>query len=466
VAAAGRSVEPGPRPGDEVIARLERIPISRFHTRLTALLGFGTFFDSYDSLAIGVALSVVFQTLHISLVNTGILISIAYLGQFVGAILFGVLSERIGRKKAFLASIAIFGLCSLGAALAHSYESLFWFRLVEGIGLGGEVPVAASLLNEYVLGAHRGKLVAIYETLFSWGLFLTPLVGYVLMGTLGPELGWRLLFAIGLLPALWAIVGWWLLPESARWLVDKGRIGEAGAIVGRIEAELQRRGVELPAPGVRVQADIKPTRFAELFSHDYRRRTLLTWIQWFMCYFITYGYITWLPGLYVRVGHLPPQMGLLLTALSSACSVAVGYSMAAVLDSIGRKAVFTFLFGVAAAGALLGVVLISQHVTGWPALFAVAVVMLIGSGGNSLGVYVYTPELYPTRMRAWGTAAASSMNRIASFIAPILVGVLLGAGLGIQSVFGMFAVAALIGMVGMMTLGIETKQKTLEELSQ
>ena len=454
------------READEIIARLERIPYAGFHRRLMALLGVGTFFDAYDTLAIAGALTMIFATLHISLANAGLLGGIAYVGEFVGAILFGILSEVIGRKRAFLISLAFFGVLSLASAFSWNFQSLFWFRLLEGVGLGGEVPIAGAMFNEYVQGSNRGRRVLLYEALFPWGLFLTPLIGYALISVAGPALGWRLLFVIGFLPALWAIVGAFLMPESTRWLVDKGRISEAKRIVEGIEQSLPREGGQLPSAEVIVRADVKPTRFGELFSGAYRSRTALTWILWFMTFFVTYGFQVWLPSLYVRVGHLPLSESLLLTAATSALSVIVAYVAAGIIDRAGRKPLFTWAFVLIILGALLGFVeVFAFHMTTWVALLLAGIVMQVGYSVCSMSVYTYTPELYPTRMRGWGTAAASSMSRAASFLAPVLVGLVLADQGSIGPVFLMFAAAGLIGLIAILTLGIETKGRPLEDLS-
>jgi putative MFS transporter len=454
--------------GDEVVARLERLPFSGFHTRLMALLGVGTFFDAFDTLAIASALTLIFATLHISLAEAGLLGGIAYIGEFFGAIVFGVLSERIGRKWSFLVSLAFFGLMSLISAFAWNFQSLFWIRLLEGVGLGGEVPIAGALFNEYVQGSRRGRYVLFYEALFPWGLFLTPLISIGLISWVGPAMGWRLLFGIGgVVPIVWAALGVLLMPESVRWLVDKGEVARAEEVVAGMEAGLTRQGRALPPVTVTVRADVKPTRFGELFSPQYARRTALTWILWFMTYFVTYGFQVWLPSLYVRVGHLPPTRGLLLTAVTSALSVIVAYVTASLIDSVGRRPLFLVAFVLIFLGGVLGFFeVFAFHLTTWVALFVAAIVMQVGYSVCSMSVYTYTPELYPTRMRGWGTAAGSSMNRLASFLAPVLVGLVLAARAGIGPVFLMFAGAGVVGFVAMATLGIETKGRPLEELSE
>ncbi|WP_206922395.1 MFS transporter [Alicyclobacillus suci] len=452
---------------DAVISRLERVPIYGFHRKLIAKLGMATFFDSYDNLALSVVLVVILESFHVSLANAGFLAGIAYIGQFVGALLFGYLSEKIGRKKALLTSMFLFGIFSLVAALAWSFQSLVWFRLLEGVGLGGEVPIAGALVNEYMVGKQRGRYVTIYETFFTWGLFLTPLIGYVVLGAFGSLVGWRVLFGIGAIPAVYALIAFKFIPESVRWLTQRGKIDKANRIVDQLETEVTSLGIELPDPELKVNVQSLHTRFLELFSKDYRRRTALCWIQWFMCYFIMYGYTVWLPSLYEKVGHLSTGKSLLLTTVTGLINLVESYVIAYLLDRVGRKPIFIIGFVVVVIGGVLGFVELNfLHASGWVALFIAAILMLLGSGASSVGVYTYTPELYPTRMRGWGTSTASSLCRIASFIAPTLVGWILGKGMGVGTVFLMFALAGLIGAIAIATLGIETKGRALEEIAQ
>jgi putative MFS transporter len=449
-----------------VIARLERLPLSRFHLPFYGYLGTGTFFDSYNSLAIASALSVVFVSLHISLAQAGSLLGIAYLGQLAGALVFGAASERFGRKPVFIVALIVFGVFSLVTAFAWSYTSLYWFRLAEGFGLGGEVPVAVALFNEVVKGSKRGTLVAIYESLFGWGVFLTPLVAYALLRIFGDALGWRILFGIGAIPAIVAIPAIFFLPESPRWLVDHGRQEEADRIVTRGESRLRARNITLPEPPPLAPSSGARSNFLELLGRRYLKRTITLWLIWFLVYFVEYGFTVWLPGLYVRIGHLPASRSLLLTAVSGALGLITSYAMVYTLDRFGRRPTFQVAFAVMIAGGLFGCIGIGVlHHSGWQWLFVAAVVMLLGGSILAIGVYIYTAELYPTRMRGWGTSFCSTGNRLASYLGPIIVGNMLTAGLGLGWVFFIMLIAAVAGLIVLSLFGPETRGKVLEELA-
>jgi putative MFS transporter len=448
----------------EIIARLERLPFSRFHLRLASILGVGTFFDAFDALTIAVALAVIFTTLHIGFMNAGLLISAAYVGQFAGAWIFGYLSEAYGRKPAFIASLLVFGVLSVATAFAWDFQSLLILRMVQGLGLGGEVPVAGALFNEYLRSSNRGRVGLLYQSLFIWGAALTPAIGVGVFALFGQDPGWRILFLLGGLPALVAIYACYALPESARWLADRGRYDEADEILRRIEAEPRER--PLPPLQLTLQPPPRKTRLGELFSGIYLRRTIMVWTQWAATFFVAYGYTIWLPTLYVRVGGLPVTDALLLTIVSWVVTLSTMYLEAYLLETIGRKPLFIFGFAMIALGGTFGAVAVFYfHATGWPILFSSAIIMGLGTALNSSACVSYTAELYPTRMRGLGIATGSSMNRLASIFSPTAVGALLDANYGIESVFAMFAAVGLIGLTVLATMGIETKGRSLEELS-
>jgi putative MFS transporter len=462
------AVEPAPgSSSDVIVARLERLPFSGLQARIMTILGFGTFFDSYDTLAIASALTVIVSTLHINFQTAGLLIGLAYVGQLAGAMLFGILSELYGRKAAYIGSLLVMGVFSLGSAIAWDFQSLLAFRILAGIGLGGEVPVAGAMMTEFVQGHRRGKHFFLYQTLYSWGNLLTPLIGFALITAAGPALGWRLLLGLGSLPVILGLISLVALPESIRWLVEKGRLVRADAILTQMETALTARGAQLPPYDVRARADVQPVRFGELFQAGYRRRTALCWLQWFCCYIPTVGLATWLPSLYVQVGKLPPQQALLLTVLTTAFGLAAAYVTAfGLIDKLGRKPVFTIGFCGMAAGALIGVLEVTLFgARGWTPLFVAACVILIFLPLNAQGAYLYTSELFPTRMRAWASSTGRGMGLVASIIAPIAVGALLGSKLGVAGVFGLFALMSVLGAVVISALGIETKGTVLEEVS-
>lgn len=452
---------------EAVIGRAERLPVTALHRRVMVILGFGTFFDAYDTLAIASALTVIFSSLHIDFLATGALIGVGYIGQLLGALVFGILSEAWGRKRSFIVALCVMGLFSIGSALAWNLQSLAISRALLGIGLGGEAPIAGTMIAELLQRHQRGRYFLMYQTLYQWGILLTPLAGFVLISALGPAAGWRALFAIGAAPFLLALASVWWLPESVRWLVDKGRLREAETIVARFEEEARRARVILAEPQMTAPADTKATRLAELFHPDYRRRTVLCWLFWFLCYYVVVGLVTWLPGLFVRVGHLSITQSLLAAVGVNLITVVMGYVSAWLVDRLGRKLLFSIGFAGMAIGALIGLAEIAWFdVHGWVPLFTAACVMQAFLIFNAMGCYLYTAELYPTRMRGWGSSTGRAVSLVASILAPITVGAILGSAWGAGGMFAVFAVASVLGLAVILWLGIETKDMLLEELSR
>jgi len=449
-----------------IAARIDRVPTGRFHVKLTSAVGGGTFFDGFDAISLAVVLPLVVATFHIGFGEAGHIISAGYLGQFIGALLIGALSDRIGRRKTFIASIFFFGLLAIGCAVAWSAESLMGFRLLQGLGLGAEVPIATTLVNEYLGRRSRGRVSVLYQSLFTWGLFFAPLTGLILTSVAGPENVWRILLALGALPLVVAVVACFALPESARWLAEQGRGAEADALVRRMEQEAVAAGHDLedPAPATVMPRPAR-TGLKDLIGSGYAARTAMLAGLWFCTFFVTYGFTTWLPSMYVSVGGLAPSKSLTLTAVLGAVQVAMAYVVSGFVDRLGRIRTFLIGFAVAAAGAGFGAVNLSLlHNTDWPILFATGVVMTIGIMLPTITLYLYTTELYPTRIRGFASSTASSFSRVASIVSPFVFGFLLSGHGGAGMVFTVLAVAAVLGFLIMAKWGVETRMRALEDI--
>jgi putative MFS transporter len=465
-AAASATQVPASDAVARIAARIDRVPTGRFHVRLASVVGGGTFFDGFDAISLAVVLPLVVRTFHIDFSQAGLIVSAGYLGQFIGALVIGALSDRIGRRNAFILCLTVFGALALACAAAWSPHSLMLFRLLQGLGLGAEVPIAATLVNEYLGRRSRGRFSVIYQSLFTWGLFFAPLIALILTSHLSPEAVWRVLLGLGALPLVMAVIAWFTLPESARWLAEKGRVDEAEKNVARLEEDARATGHVLEPVAVETPVPHRPARFRELLEAPYGSRTLLLGVLWFCTFFVTYGFTVWLPSLYVSVGGRQPSRSLLLTVILGAVQVAMAYVVASFVEKLGRRLVFMIGFVVAAAGALFGYVNIALlHHSTWPVLFTTGVIMTIGIMLPTITLYLYTSELYPTRMRGFASSSASSLSRVASILSPSIFGWLLNGHGGAGAIFAVLAGMSLIGLVAMAVGGIETRAKALEEIS-
>lgn len=445
-----------------IAARLDRLPASSWHIRVRLILGIATFFDAMDLLAISFAVPAIAGPWHLSPQQIGMVISAAFAGQLVGALTAGWAAEMFGRLRIVVIATLIFSLMSLACAFAWDAQSLAAFRFIQGIGLGGEVPVATAYIIEMARERGRGRFYILYELVFVVGLVAAALLGTVMV----PRFGWQSMFYLGAVPALLAVVLMWLLPESPRWLANQGRVAEADEIVSRIEREIEASGKKLPpvqAPAIPSLPSGAPPRrrWLEMLDSAYRRRTLGVWAMWFCCYSTIYGLVTWVPTLYRTQFNLP-----LSTALSYGLVVQIAGIIGAALcaftiDKIGRRLVFT--------GALLGggvtlLVLAALGVTSARMLLVFVSIGMFFMSAIAIGLNLYTAEIYPTRIRAFASAIGGAWQRVAAATGPNVVAYLL-VGSGLTAVFSYFGVIALIGAAVAAGYTVETKEQPLETAS-
>ncbi len=442
---------------DGIVARIERLPTSWWQIKTRIIVGTATFFDAFDALAIASVLPVIAPLWKLAPQQIGWLISAGFLGQLLGALVFGWVAERHGRITAIIWSIALFSVMSLVCALAWDYNSLLAFRTMQGIGLGGEVPVAAVFISELARAQGRGRFVLLYELVFPVGLVAASLAGLWVV----PHLGWPYMFAIGALPGFLALVLRRLLPESPRWLAVRGRLAQAEAAMAQIESETRKAtGEPLPAPKPVVSTLDKPASLTDLFGPFYLRRTLVVWVIWFCAYFVNYGLSIWLPTVYRTVFKLPLDQSLRYGLITQAVGLIGTLICALAIDHVGRRPWFALSFvGAAAALAMLAS---TPTPTAQQVLTYMTIAYFFVSSIN-IGVYLYTPELYPTRVRALGVGTATAWLRLASIIGPIVVGMMIGSGLA--TVFVTFAAVAGIAAVITGLFAVETKGRVLEEAS-
>ena len=442
---------------DRIVARIERLPTSWWQVKARIIVGTATFFDAFDALAIASVLPVVAPLWKLTQPQTGFLISAGFLGQLVGALLFGWLAERHGRMTAMIWSIALFSVMSLVCAFAFDYWSLLVLRAIQGIGLGGEVPVAAVFISELAKAKSRGRFVLLYELVFPIGLVAASLVGLWVV----PRLGWQYMFAIGALPGLLALLLRRLLPESPRWLAVRGRHSEAEAAMAYIESEtLKATGEPLPPVKPVVSTLEKPASLADLFGPLYMRRTLVVWVMWFCAYCVNYGLAIWLPTVYRTVFKLPLEQSLKYGLITQAVGLLGTLICALVIDHVGRRLWFAWSF--AAAAVALAALAVYQAPTAEQVLTCMTIAYFFISSVN-IGVYLYTPELYPTRVRALAVGTATAWLRFASIIGPTVVGTMIASGL--PAVFLTFAAVAGIAAAITGLFAVETKGHVLEEAS-
>ncbi|MEU6105887.1 MFS transporter [Streptomyces flaveolus] len=447
-----------------ISARFERLPLSRWHVTVRLVVGAVTFFEAFDQLLIAYALPELRGEWHLSTSAATLLLTVGSIGMLVGALLSGRVADRIGRVRVIALCVALSSVANLALAFAPSPEAFMALRFVQGLAIGGEVPVAATFIAEITRSHKRGRFVLLYELVFPAGLT----VGALAAAWLVPVLGWRWMYGLAALPGVLAYVVHRVVPESPRWLADRGRTEEAAAVMTRIETAVERAtraplpplASPLPDAGATGRA-ASAGGLRGLFTGRYRRRTLVVGVLWFTGYFVNYGITSWLPTIYQNRYGLALSDALLYSTVTS-CAGLLGCLLAALtVDRAGRRRVITGCLGGSAAVLLVLAWLGADsavQVLVWTSLAAVFFF------GSNICLYLYTPELFPTRMRALGSSVGGALNRLGVILGPIVVGAVYAGG-SIGTVFLTLAVVSLTGAVVAGVCAEETAGRRLEDVS-
>ncbi|USD79486.1 MFS transporter [Bacillus safensis] len=436
----------------QLLTRMESVPFSRWHLKPRIIMGSATFFDAFDALSLAFVLPVLIGMWNLSPAQIGLLIGSGYIGQAIGAIFFGWLAETRGRVFSAKWTVFLMSIMSIACVFSGNFMALFVFRFIQGIGVGGEVPVAASYINELSRAQGRGRFFMLYEMIFPLGLMISAQIGAFVV----PSFGWKWMFLIGGIGGLIVFVFFFMLRESPRWLISKGRLDEAERIIEEIEASTDKR---MPVAN-QVSSSTEKGDWKELFSTFYRKRTLIVWGLWFSAYFVSNGLNNWLPSLYNTVYHLPVGDSLRAASLTNILQTIGVFACAFLIDKVGRKRWATIAF------VLTGVLLTALWISG--ATSPESVIYLGSAAYGMMGtitvlLYLYTPEIYPTRMRVIGTAFATAWLRLASAIAPIMIGFILEVS-GVSTIFILFASVTVVGAILAFKM-IETREKVLEDIA-
>ena len=442
---------------ESISARLERLPVTRQLLTIRMVIGTATFFDAYTVLAIAFAMPVLVREWKLSPSEVGMILSFGYLGQLLGAIVAGWLAERIGRIRVLWLTITLFVGMDIACLFATGAVSMIVCRFIQGIGTGGEVPVASAYVNEMIGAGKRGRFFLLYEVIFPVGLMFAGAIGYFLV----PVYGWQAMFVVGLVPSVLMLPLSFLMPKSPRWLASRGRLTEADAIVGRFEASATRSGLVLAEPRPVPPPAKTRSDWREMFRGIYRGRTLMLWVLWFCAYIVINGMITWMPTLYREVFKLPLQTSLAYGFITSACGVTASIICALLIDRVGRKNWYSWAF------ALENLPLATLAISGADSVMHVLVLVSLAYAvvqTVAFSLFLYSAELYPTRLRAFGIGCSSAWLRLGSSAGPLVVGYVSGA-FGIHWVFAVFACALALGAVVTRLFAVETAGKSLETLS-
>lgn len=445
----------------EVIgARMERLPRGRWHIKARVLVGAVTFFDGFDQLMIAYSMPQLAAQWDLGSGAIAWLIAIGGIGMLFGALLGGWCADRFGRLPVIIGSLVLYSALSIAMAITGDLEWFMVFRFIQGVGLGAEVPVAASYIGEITRAHGRGRFVLLYETIFPVGLVVSALVSSFVV----PRWGYEVLFAMGAIPLL-LVPALLRLEESPRWLASRGRIDDAVRSLERIEAKIAAQFGELPAydPDPPAESVVRSS-FLVLFSRRYLHRTLMLCAAWSTAYFVNYGIASWLPTLFTRVYKVDEATALHYTVITSVAGLIGCVTVALLVDRLGRRVC------IAGALALAGLFLFALALVGTGS--AASVVMRVAPAALfifavNMTLYVWTAELFPTAVRAQGSAVGGAAARIGIVLGPIVVGQILElSNNSLSLLFTVFGAVALVGCLIVAVFGIETKERTLEEINR
>lgn len=387
--------------------------------KLLRVAGVGWLFDAMDVGILSFVIAALAVDWGLTPSQSGWIGSINSIGMAIGALVFGVLADKVGRKQIFMWTLVLFSIASGLSAFTTTLAAFMALRFLVGMGLGGELPVASTLVSESVEAKERGRVVVLLESFWAVGWLIAALISYFVI----PSWGWRIALLLTAIPAIYAIYLRWHLPDSPQFAV---------------KAESKKRSV--------VQ------NIREVWSKKYVRSTLMLWVLWFTVVFSYYGMFLWLPSVMVSKGF--DMITSFKYVLIMTLAQLPGYFTAAwFIEKFGRKFVLvSYLIGTAVSAFIFG--------------NAETMVVLLTSGmflsffnlGAWGALYAYTPEQYPAIIRGTGAGMAAAVGRIGGIFGPLLVGFLLTAGYDIGFIFAIFCGAIIIGVIGVIFLGQETKQ--------
>ncbi|MCH7344074.1 MFS transporter [Pelomonas sp. CA6] len=447
-----------------ISARIERLPFSGFHRKLLLAGGLGYTFDAMDAAIIAFVLPVLRSAWALSSLQLGIMASAGFVGFFFGALAAGTLGDLIGRRAVMMSALVVYCLASALSAMTQDWTSFLGLRIVAGLGCGAESVIIAPYLSEFVARRYRGAFTGTLAGFFSFGFVAAALLGYLVVPAHAE--GWRIVIFITALPVLMLL--WWrrTLPESPRWLESQGRVAEAEAVVQAMERSVEGRGATLrPLDAQEVAASAPSTtqgsvlrNYATLVARGLRRTTVMTWLMWASMTFSYYAFFTWIPSLLVQSGMtITKSFGYSLVIYIAQVP---GYFTAAWMNErIGRQATivsYMLLGGLCALGLAL--------TRSESQIMLIGVLLSFFMNGAYAGIYAYTPEVFPTHVRATGSGLASGIGRIGGIAAPVLVG-LVYPSLGFAGVFGMTTAVLLFGSAAVLILGVPTQGRSLETIT-
>lgn len=400
-------------------------------------------FDGYDLVIYGVALPLLMQEWSLSTVQAGMLASTALFGMMFGAMSFGTLSDKLGRKKTIMICVAIFSGFTFIGAFATSPVEFGILRFLAGLGIGGVMPNVVALMTEYAPKRIRSTLVALMFSGYAIGGMTSALLGAWLV----PQFGWKIMFLLAGTPLLFLPILWKYLPESLMYLTNKQQTAQAQSIIQKI-SRTQVIGSDTQFVLNEVQkGDEAPLK--ALFQQGRTFSTFMFWLAFFMCLLMVYALGSWLPKLMIQAGYSLGASMIFLFALNIGGMIgAIGGGYLA--DRFHIKKVLAIMFLCGAASLILLGYNSPQFV-----LYSLIAVAGAATIGSQILLYTFVAQYYPSTVRSTGMGWASGIGRIGAIVGPVLTGALLTMNLPHQMNFFAIAIPGLIAALAIFLVNLK-----------
>ncbi len=444
------------KPRENAFQFLDKLQFNRFHVQLMIFTTLSSVVMGIISQTVAYILPLVLKEWSLTPVEGGSIASYTFVGLMLGAAGFGILSDRIGRKKTLILAVAISGIFNGLAFFAPDYTVFCVLRFLSGLGLGGIPPLSVTLLSELVPTRMRAKAVTTATCGFPFGWALSGVVAMFVV----PHFGWRVLLAVSGLIAM-ALIPFLIvyLPESIRFLSGKGRNEEAGEQMRRIEKTARLTASQWTFDSSTQGAIQVKGALSQLFSTKLATMTILVWLSYFFTLLTVHGLSVWIPQLFVKAGYSLVK-SYSFSIVQSMWAMVGGFFLGFLLDHFGRKPglLLSYMFG--------GFSILIFSIADSPAFLYLA--------GIATGLFVLplpsvlhvvAGEIYPTSIRATGVGWAAVASRVGSILGPIFGGAIQMAGLGFHTFFFIFALPCFICMIFVVFYRVNVKNDALEEVS-
>ncbi|HIZ49660.1 MAG TPA: MFS transporter [Candidatus Pseudomonas excrementavium] len=430
----------------EVHEVIDDARFNHFHWLIMGLCALLLIFDGYDLFIYGVVLPVIMEEWGLTPLQAGALGSYALFGMMFGALLFGTLADRIGRKKGITICFLLFSAATVLNGFASSPTEFGIYRFLAGLGCGGLMPNVVALMNEYAPKKLRSTLVALMFSGYSLGGMCSAGLGILVL----PRFGWEMMFFAAVVPLLLLPLILRYLPESVGFLVRQGRTDEARALLKRVQPNL-----ELGPDTVLEMTETagRKNSVLDLFRDGRLVGTLSIWVAFFCCLLMVYALGSWLPKLMANAGY---SLG---SSLSFLLALNFGGMFGAILggwlgDRFDLGKVVVAFFAVAVASiSLLGIK------TPMPVLYTLITIAGATVIGTQILLYAAAAQFYGLSIRSTGLGWASGIGRNGAIVGPLLGGALLGINLPLQLNFIAFAIPGVIAVLAMMLFVVAGKQQ-------